>query len=115
MCKSFVPISDFRDQIDFTFDAINSHWQACVSEQERVQWFVYAIRRFNSLSQIDCKRAKPSDRHSYECVFDLFANHCEKHFVIWLKARLQSGSISKAQYQAVVLCDNNASVLHSTH
>lgn len=112
---SFVPVSDFRDQIDFAFEAINCHWHACVNEQERVQWFINAMRRFNALSEIACKRATDEDRARYDSVFDLFSNHTEKHFSLWLKARLQSGAMSEDQYRAVMQIENDAKKMHSVH
>ncbi len=115
MSKVFVPVSDFRDQIEFAFDAINCHWHSCVGEDERVQWFINAMERFNSLSKIDCKRAKPEDRDRYDSVFDRFSNHTQKHFLIWLKARLKSGAISEEQYRTVLLVEKNPNALYVVH
>jgi predicted deacylase len=115
MSKSFVPVSDFRDQIDFAFQAINCHWHACVNKVEHVQWFVNAMRRFNLLSNTDCKRATPEDKQRYERAFDLFAEHCQKHQSLWLDARLQSGSISEDQYKEILQIEKDGRFSSSTN
>ena len=105
MSKTFVPVKEFRNKIDFAYDALRCHWHACVGDREQVRWFINAIDRFNQLNATDCKRAKIYDRTRYEQVMDLFSAHCDKHRPLWLKARLEIGSITEEQYHAVLLLE----------
>lgn len=82
-----VKVAEFRRSVDFAFDAINVHWGACVGEHEKILWFTMAFRGFSELSELECPRAKPEDRHRLEQVMDRFALHCDQYQDLWLKAR----------------------------
>ena len=82
-----VKVAEFRNLIDMAFDSINIHWNSCVSDQERIFWFVSSFERFNNLSKVVCSTAKDQDKRRFEQVLDLFSTHCQLHEKLWVKSR----------------------------
>jgi hypothetical protein len=82
-----VSVSQLRDQISSCERKLQADWSACVSEGERVTWFMFAFRAFSALADMRCKTAKADDVLRRERVADAFSTHCIKHEKIWQKAR----------------------------
>lgn len=64
--KEAVPVSDFRNAIDYLFDLVNIHYHACVGKQELNDFFVRLKRNHAKLSGLTCKRAKPYDIEQFQ-------------------------------------------------
>lgn len=95
----FVLVSEFRELISFAKDDIRKDWHACVGENEKITWFTHAIKTFDSLSNIECKRAKLNDWVNYNSVFSRFHEHIDNNYNIWLKANLKSELITNQEYK----------------
>jgi len=84
-------VANFRDMTENCFDNLNSHWHSCVGEDEKVGWFIRAMRAVNRLSEATCKTAKPRDLERKENVMDRFSTHCNNNLPLWQKARIKMG------------------------
>lgn len=82
-----VSVGDFREQIEACEERMRYHWQSCVTDNERINWFVISFRAFTCLREMVCPRAKQSDIDRMERVFDQFATFSAHHEQLWLAAR----------------------------
>jgi len=54
-------VEQFRNQVDFLFDAINVHRHSCVRDCEREQWLTRTTARLADVRALVCPRAKADD------------------------------------------------------
>ncbi len=82
-----VNVEKYRAQIEACQNRLSIHWHSCVTDGERINWFVASFKSFQSLAEMYCSTATQSDINMKENVRDEFAAHCSKHEPLWLCAR----------------------------
>ena len=63
--KVFVPVAEFRNDIDRLFDQSGRHFSSCVGNRELASWRQTALCVLDDVIRLDCKRAKPADREQF--------------------------------------------------
>lgn len=64
--KEYLPVADYRDQIQWLYDQSRLHLRACVSNAERLSWRSQALNVLDRVIRVDSKRAKPEDRKQFD-------------------------------------------------
>ena len=72
--KTFVNVEDFRNGIDHLFRKVRGDYHSCVGLHEYRSFHETLKRVFDSVSLLDCKRAKPYDREQFEKVIQAAIN-----------------------------------------
>ena len=64
--KEYLPVADYRDQIQWLYDQSRQHLRACVNNAERLSWRSETLHVLDRVIRVDSKRAKPEDRKRFE-------------------------------------------------
>ncbi|MER2046538.1 MAG: hypothetical protein ABS943_22255 [Pantoea agglomerans] len=64
--REYLPVPDYRDQIQWLYDQSRQHLRACVNNAERLSWRSETLHVLDRVIHVDSKRAKPEDRKRFE-------------------------------------------------